>query len=1370
MAFETLGINLVVKGMSTVARDVSHVATSFNRFINVANRAQKSVLKFAQTQEKMATSLVGKTQSSIDRLITKYAALSDKSAALSQKIGILGVKQAEYHKILSAYPAMINAVKNKQNELIAAVTRYNSFADKRTVAAREERANVIKLVKELDMQRAALNVLTPEYIKASNAVQRYINYQQDYIDTSEEVVSVIQQITGLNQEQVQNILKQKDAQDALNKILGQSKGPMSGLSAALGTLTKGYGQNITANSGMLKLLGLTSPQLAAVSVGLDLMKLAMNGVVLVTKIFIGAFKLVWGILKKVLSVVWDVVKWVGEKLWNAFKKVLALPFNIIKKAFEGIGNVIRQALGWLVGMNIDRIIWGITAKLRELSKVAIDAAMEYQITFIRLRGLMTGEVMNQTGLNYADSLAQATTRAKDLVTWVSKLAVLTIFDADDILNVTTLAMAYGFTSDNAKELTESVLDFATGMGLEDVAMRRIIENFGQLRAQGKITGTELRDLARGSFVPVNDVLEQMAKNVGLVGDYDIPNLTEINEVFADMTENGEISKTAYEAINKIIANLGKDGKITRVEFETLTEELSKSDVMKKFGLSAEQADKALEGIKTGKLTAELNELIKTGKIGIDEFFDAFIDMTENRFPNAAASMSASMKTVVSNLGDFIKTMIGWRLLAPVFEVIAENLSATISKWMSDKNIALFDKFGLAFRKVTKLAFGFGEAFSKSLKKVFGATGFGKKVQLTLGAIAQQLGYLGLSKKAFETKFLSSTFVPFLDLLSGAGALKVVKGLSLLNDVFLQLTSGEDVDIRNIIDQLKTATTDIAKPIWEEILKPELEKVWKNIKTFIVDKWINDIVPAFQTWKADKFMPWLDTFINVTIPALASTLASSGLIIVDWLNNKITNALGNLHNKAIELTGESSPLSLLLGLFESLSKFIGLKLPSEITKAPTSSIPGAGYQGPGAGGLPDFSVIGDPFEISGLAGALDDITTSLNSLLIKALTPFGEWLSKNEIGIENVTQFAEALWRLATVDANALIGVGEGISSIGNAIIGIFDKTGDKDQGNLFTFIQNMSELITSLSGLSKSLVALPKAALGDALKQLGDGITAFMETLSTLWYKFYTGQGFDFIEDFKPVVEFGQSLAGMGNWSNLREAGENFKYFWDMLTQPNVDQETWLDDFQEFLQDPFGKNGGENAESNDDVRNMGASIIKGVSGGMEGEQQTIIDTFSGIIAGISGERTSANGRSRGGGSNYETLLAPVGEQIMQGLYNGLQAKWREIEAWWVGIAIKLQQMWSLMWDLHSPSRVMFKMGENLAEGLKRGIVKGMKSTTLSVRMQALDIQQAIGALKASDIERNYYSTVTSSYNFNVTSHSSVQTLIQQYEVLRAMAG
>ena len=119
--------------------------------------------------------------------------------------------------------------------------------------------------------------------------------------------------------------------------------------------------------------------------------------------------------------------------------------------------------------------------------------------------------------NFTQALEDAKGPADALLQWAINMSVRTPFTPETISTATSLAMAMGFTSNETKRLITNVGNFTSGMGLSDEVMTRIIYNFGQMRSAGKVTGTELRDLARGAMVPVNDILEQMRQNLGMTG-------------------------------------------------------------------------------------------------------------------------------------------------------------------------------------------------------------------------------------------------------------------------------------------------------------------------------------------------------------------------------------------------------------------------------------------------------------------------------------------------------------------------------------------------------------------------------------------------------------------------------------------------------------------------------------------------------------------------------------------------------------------------------------------------------------------------------------------------------------------------------------
>ena len=201
----------------------------------------------------------------------------------------------------------------------------------------------------------------------------------------------------------------------------------------------------------------------------------------------------------------------GEKMERTFR-----PVNAVLNAF---GESLKRIAEFVIAGLIVRGIEKITSAVMNMVSAMISAGAEFQTLTIRLEGLLAREILDTGAVqNFGDALMAAVPFAKDLFFWIQKLALQTPFDIKDIANTITLAKSYGFTAEQAKILTTEIVNFSSGMGLSNIQMERIIINFGQMIQQGKITGMELRDLARGAFVPVNRVLDVMKENLGLTTD------------------------------------------------------------------------------------------------------------------------------------------------------------------------------------------------------------------------------------------------------------------------------------------------------------------------------------------------------------------------------------------------------------------------------------------------------------------------------------------------------------------------------------------------------------------------------------------------------------------------------------------------------------------------------------------------------------------------------------------------------------------------------------------------------------------------------------------------------------------------------------
>lgn len=195
--------------------------------------------------------------------------------------------------------------------------------------------------------------------------------------------------------------------------------------------------------------------------------------------------------------------------------------KLLGGAFDWLGGVISGFVGgavrvleYTLGGLLKDAIEAVMSAIRDLIGEIIAAGSEFQTLSIRLTGLNLPE--NASEINdWSAAMAEASAKTKEQLDWIQSLATATPFDATDIATTYSLARSYGFADEEARRLTEDISSFVAGMGLGSEVIGRVILNFGQMVQRGKITGTEIRDLARGAFLPLDDVLKRVAKSMGI---------------------------------------------------------------------------------------------------------------------------------------------------------------------------------------------------------------------------------------------------------------------------------------------------------------------------------------------------------------------------------------------------------------------------------------------------------------------------------------------------------------------------------------------------------------------------------------------------------------------------------------------------------------------------------------------------------------------------------------------------------------------------------------------------------------------------------------------------------------------------------------
>lgn len=142
-------------------------------------------------------------------------------------------------------------------------------------------------------------------------------------------------------------------------------------------------------------------------------------------------------------------------------------------------------------------------------------------------------------LSMNEALDQAGPKVKDLLGWLTQLTIKSPFEEEQVQAALKTAMSYGFVTDAANELelarrkgikvaedeavtaqrlTEGLLNAAAGAGADATAMDRAALALGQIRAKGKLTGEELRQLMETGLVSVDRIALEMGMSAATLTD------------------------------------------------------------------------------------------------------------------------------------------------------------------------------------------------------------------------------------------------------------------------------------------------------------------------------------------------------------------------------------------------------------------------------------------------------------------------------------------------------------------------------------------------------------------------------------------------------------------------------------------------------------------------------------------------------------------------------------------------------------------------------------------------------------------------------------------------------------------------------------
>jgi tape measure domain-containing protein len=143
---------------------------------------------------------------------------------------------------------------------------------------------------------------------------------------------------------------------------------------------------------------------------------------------------------------------------------------------------------------------------KDQAMAGLDAVASYERLNLALTTLNASQLL-QAGA--ADDMASAmevsSVKAEELLGWMQELAIKSPFTLDGVAQAFRLAMAYGFTADEAQRLTAAFIDFSAGTGASEYNMQLIARAMGQISTAGKLMGQDMLQLTSAGL-PVAQIL------------------------------------------------------------------------------------------------------------------------------------------------------------------------------------------------------------------------------------------------------------------------------------------------------------------------------------------------------------------------------------------------------------------------------------------------------------------------------------------------------------------------------------------------------------------------------------------------------------------------------------------------------------------------------------------------------------------------------------------------------------------------------------------------------------------------------------------------------------------------------------------------
>lgn len=569
---------------------------------------------------------------------------------------------------------------------------------------------------------------------------------------------------------------------------------------------------------------------------------------------------------------------------NPSTTILGQTFDAIGGMLSDFGASVVHVAEYAIGGLLKDAVEGAITFLGDLGSAALTSGENLQTLEIRLNGLNTAQFI-QAGQDQVAAMNSASQATQEQIDWLQKLSAQTSFSPDEIANTYTLARTYDFTDEQARQLTESIINFTAGMGLSDEAIKRIIINLGQMQQQGKVTQRDLNDLARGAFVPVNEILNMMTKNLqanGQAASLLSEPIQKLKDEIAGYAEQLAIAKQKQDEYN------AAGTQIDQTKAAAALEALKNKLIDYQHALEVATLRQASFTDQTSEATKLANQYtIEKLQREIEDTTSAIDNFNASAYTMGSATKDSVKMANQAKIDDLQKKIDDTTAALNAMTSAASG-TGTMTKDMFDKMKAAglpVEEFMKAFEQLV------GERFGDSAKKM---------TRTMQGAIerAQQFA---------QTIIGWDIFKPILDNLGGRMA-----------DFFDVFTTSENVGkfkdagqaiadaINNILTKVLGLLPNSGSIVDNIITGMQNLADWLNENSDSIVQWVKDLAD----WIANKLVPFIR---DQLIPAIAA--------FVGWIADHQEQILGFFRDMASWIVDKLAPFIQNV-LVPAISEFIG----------------------------------------------------------------------------------------------------------------------------------------------------------------------------------------------------------------------------------------------------------------------------------------------------------------------------------------------------------------------------------------------------------------------------------------------------------------